>query len=193
MLIKMRMLSKMLNLLIIFILVISPKIDGKSKIQLYINEIKTCPGFSKAPIQLKSVKIINDAHKNFLVSYRVDVTRNISEDANLRLSLERCASKEAPDTCTKFTSLYTKNACKLCNAANTFFAPFVSCLKPPLNCPIIKRTFRGENCTFNMDLFRMFPITGFHWKFKFELFHSITNECIFCCQGEAGIYNLYIN
>ncbi|XP_017775886.1 PREDICTED: uncharacterized protein LOC108562165 [Nicrophorus vespilloides] len=109
------------------------------------------------------------------------------------MKVEKCKSKENMDTCVPMSTMKTRQYCRLLlnNKANEAWSSFFSCIRPVYQCPMKKGTYIGTNCTYNMDMFQLFPLGGYFWKFHVEVNHPKTNNLVMCFDMDFSTTTKY--
>lgn len=66
--------------------------------------------------------------------------------------VERCASREALDTCSHFAEFKTKKFCNLLMGTDKAWSSFADCVKPKFQCPL-KKVMGGLGIIFDSKYF----------------------------------------
>lgn len=119
-------------------------------------------------------------------------------------TVERCTSREALDTCSKFATFNTKKFCSLLAGNDKALSSFLKCIRPEYACPIRKVkivvywciamhlssfkfqfTYTGRNCTLDPKNF-FIPLAGSYWKIKIKIVDLRDNSLVLCATYEGG-------
>ncbi|KAJ8968471.1 hypothetical protein NQ314_002289 [Rhamnusium bicolor] len=97
----------------------------------------TCRGLENATIQYTDIQLIN-VNRTFHVSLKAHISKPVKNGLKLRLSLSRCRSRDALDSCETYTTIKVNHFCNILNAENKPWSEFVTLFKPPMKCPLKK-------------------------------------------------------
>lgn len=101
--------------------------------------------------------------------------------------IEKCASKESPDSCQQFYKMRSGRYCQFLGVKGEVWSSFVDCTTPRMECPFKKGTYVGKNCKIDMSLFKMFPLQNNYWKAKILTNDVKTKAMISCTTTEGGL------
>ncbi|RZB89877.1 hypothetical protein BDFB_013161, partial [Asbolus verrucosus] len=143
-----------------------------------------CRGYKDIKILFNYYGIKNVANRLFMNS-TIIVKEDITHPPTLSLRMQRCRSKENPDTCEDFHSFSTKQYCRMIESESELWNPFFATIVPKWKCPLKKGLYKSINSTFDVTAFLLFPVDGWFWKVRGDMFDGETGKRIMCVIIEA--------
>ncbi|KAK9744366.1 hypothetical protein QE152_g7810 [Popillia japonica] len=172
-------------LLYVFVLAFIP---GRTplKYTLVLNKfIGRCSG-TNPKSSFDNIKISYMPSGDLSLDFDIVIHRPVRDSLKSTWIVERCASREALDTCSHFAEFNTTKFCNIISKAGSAWSSFMSCIQPKYSCPLKKITYFGRNCTVDPNRF-FFPITGSYWKIKSEIVDGRDNALFMCLFFEGGV------
>ncbi|KAK4872078.1 hypothetical protein RN001_016202 [Aquatica leii] len=155
-----------------------------------IDRFLNCPEHPTLPISFEDIHF-TPVRKTYYISGKIIASRKISTKLKLVLKFERCKSKDSWDSCEPYNDLQIKNICEMTFSKFKPWSPFVSSLKPAMDCPLEKGTYVCQNGTFDGDALSVFPLSGWFWKVYAKVFETDESpKLVMCTYVEGQITNM---
>ncbi|BES92675.1 Hypothetical protein NTJ_05484 [Nesidiocoris tenuis] len=115
------------------------KADGDSIItgaNIRIEKFEQCPDKLDLPNTFVGTRASQSGLNDITIEGRIKVGQTIVDPASLKVTMHKCASKDAPDTCEYFYTYSTNEFCKLVGMENMPWSNFWLQTNLPRSCPV---------------------------------------------------------
>ncbi|GLV39236.1 hypothetical protein CBL_06286 [Carabus blaptoides fortunei] len=148
------------------------------------DRIEVCDQSAKSPMTVHYIRLSYPVNESVRISAKAGIG-NYKGYIDLECNVQRCASREALDTCAPFTKLKPMNTCALLMMKNMAWTKIIESIKPPFQCPLTGRVELSiDEVTFDSDLFRFFPLDNYYWKVAIRIYFGKEYTTV-CSEGRV--------
>ncbi|GLV39234.1 hypothetical protein CBL_06284 [Carabus blaptoides fortunei] len=146
------------------------------------DRVELCDQSAKSPMTVHYIRLSYRVNESVRISTKASID-NYKGYIDLECNIQRCASREALDTCAPFTKLKPVNTCALLMMKNMAWTKIIESME--FQCPVTGRAeLSADEVAFDSDLFRFFPLDNYYWKTTLTVYFG-KEYTSFCLEGRV--------